>query len=369
MKNNSPLITDFAYKSALHNFYSYINGKVSAYLAIEVILLIATALFTAGTGTAARASMLMAKLSASTAKAASANNKIQHAQSAIHALSKTVDDFVHCSEKLKNLGEKLMKARNKGVVTSSSGKTTLVRKKDSEQRNQRCRLCKKTDHVTPRSLRGNAKKDKLYPNRMQRAVKHDKDHPINNGIHMAAHHLISAKAVELSELGDLLEHRGYDINLLENLVYLPSTFEGACQLRVQLHKGDHTYALPGEKPYHEQVKSMVKKLEAYLEKCPANGQGNNNVIAKMNRLSIEALMLIAEFRVPLTSIFRNFKPSSKVGCSNHVRVPDSQGSLARCHHERNHVGQTHFLNPHAEHNKVPKEITYTKSYYQLSVKR
>ncbi|WP_199610004.1 AHH domain-containing protein [Flocculibacter collagenilyticus] len=361
--------TSLIIESVPPNFYSYVNGKGGAYLAIEVMLLIITALFTAGTGTAARASMLLAKLTASSAKAAQANSKIQHAQAAINALSKTVGDVVHCSAKLKDLGNKLMKARNKGIIQSSSNNTTLVRKKDNERRNQRCRLCKSTEHVTPRSLRGNAQKDKKYLGRMQRAVKHDDNHPINNGIHMAAHHLISAKGVELSELGSLLEHRGYDINELENLVYLPSTFEGACQLRVQLHKGDHTYALPGEKPYHDQVKAMVKKLKNQFTNCSSKIEGKNYVDMLMNEISLDLVEKISQFRIPLTSVFRNFKPSSYVGCANKVKISEVQDRVGRCYHDRNHQGQTHYLNPHAEKNKNPKEITYTKSYYQLSVKR
>ena len=67
------------------------------------------------------------------------------------------------------------------------------------------------------------------------------EHPVKNNIHMQAHHIISEEGVNKSGTGNTLKTRGYDINEINNLVFLPSTPAGACHLGLQLHRGDHTY--------------------------------------------------------------------------------------------------------------------------------
>ncbi|REL28130.1 hypothetical protein DXX93_17210 [Thalassotalea euphylliae] len=221
---------------------------------------------------------------------------------------------------------------------------------------------------TENEIEGTIDKDKKYRKRLEKQAKKIKNHPYNNGIYMAAHHLVSKDAVQNTEMGALLIQKGYNINLLGNLVFLPSTLMGACQLKVQLHRGDHTYALPNQEAYHDQVASSLEKIEMKLRKCSSRTQKDSSEIQqKIDKESIKILKRIAEFRVPLTSIFRNFKPSSKVGCSNHTEVTDCEGSIARCHHERSHVGHINYLNPNAEVRKVKQVISYTRSHYQLKV--
>ncbi|REL26927.1 hypothetical protein DXX93_10335 [Thalassotalea euphylliae] len=217
-------------------------------------------------------------------------------------------------------------------------------------------------------IEGTVDKDTKYRDRLQREIMNNDNHPFNNGIHMAAHHLVSKEAVKLAKMRDLLVHKGYNINLVENLVFLPSTLQGACQLRVQLHRGDHTYALPDQKPYHDQVTASIEKIKGQLRKCTLRTQEDSSEVQqRVDKESVKILKRIAEFRVPLTSIFRNFKPSSKVGCSNQNEVKECEGSLVRCHHERSHVGQINYLNPYAEKRKVSQTMNYTKSHYQLKV--
>ncbi|MEZ7208421.1 AHH domain-containing protein [Pseudoalteromonas sp. DY56-GL79] len=219
-------------------------------------------------------------------------------------------------------------------------------------------------------IEGMVDKDKKYRNRLIANIKHKKDHPFHNGIHMAAHHLISNKGVLISELGDVLVHRGYNINLVENLVFLPSTLQGACQLRVQLHRYNHTYALPNQAAYHVQVASALVKVRTKVLKCVPKVTGSNNEIQSMlNSISEDILQKVAEFRIPLTPIFNNFKPSSKTGCANKVEISECKGVLDRCNQERNHNGELDFLNPKAEFYKSGKIIDYNKSYYKLRVGR
>ena len=98
---------------------------------------------------------------------------------------------------------------------------------------------------------------KGYRKRWVNNVKKLPSHPYNNGIHMDTHHLISAEAVKHSELGENLVNKGYDINQLSNLVGLPATLPGACQLHCQLHRGDHTFSRPREEPYHRYVSCLL----------------------------------------------------------------------------------------------------------------
>ncbi|ODB37471.1 hypothetical protein BB427_13355 [Pseudoalteromonas sp. BMB] len=216
-------------------------------------------------------------------------------------------------------------------------------------------------------IEGMVDKDKKYRDRLIANIKHKKDHPFHNGIHMAAHHLISKEAVNVAQLGSLLIHRGYNINLVENLVFLPSTLQGACQLRVQLHRGDHIFALPDQESYHDQVVLHLKMIKAELKKCTPKTSNDDAAQRLVDKESKKVLKKIAEFRVPLTSIYKNFKPSSKVGCSNHNEISDCEGSISRCINERNHIGKIDLLNPNAAIRKVPKTIKYEKSYYQLKI--
>ncbi|MEQ3531441.1 hypothetical protein [Pseudoalteromonas sp. XMcav11-Q] len=136
------------------NFYAYIGGKGGAYVAIEVCLLLATSLLTLGAGTAARVTALAAKLSANGARAASTSVKVKKAQAAISAFIRTLEDFNDSTTTLKKLGKKLTTARSSGLLLKGKTNSTLTAKKQTTKRQTRCRLCGKTDHTTPRSLRG-----------------------------------------------------------------------------------------------------------------------------------------------------------------------------------------------------------------------
>ncbi|GGX73025.1 contractile injection system protein, VgrG/Pvc8 family [Saccharospirillum salsuginis] len=136
------------------NFYAYIAGKGGAYLALELLVLALTSLLTLGVGTAARLTMIAARLSARSAQLARAGQKIERAQQAMNAFIKTIEDIVDSLTTMERLGGKLVKARNSGLVLKARPNTRLEHRKDTTRREQRCRLCQKTDHTTPRSLRG-----------------------------------------------------------------------------------------------------------------------------------------------------------------------------------------------------------------------
>ena len=132
------------------NFYAYIAAKGGVYLLIEVVLLIITALLSAGTAAAARIATLAARLATTGAKVAGAGNKIKKAEAAIHAMTRMLQDFSDAADNLHRLGGKLKLARSRGVILTGSTKTTLTGKKDNIKRDKKCRLCGSTAHVTPR---------------------------------------------------------------------------------------------------------------------------------------------------------------------------------------------------------------------------
>ncbi|MGF1727302.1 AHH domain-containing protein [Photobacterium nomapromontoriensis] len=182
---------------------------------------------------------------------------------------------------------------------------------------------------------------KGYRQRWVREVKKAKnaEHPFNHGIHMDTHHIISAEAVNQSDLGDDLIRKGYNINLLENLVGLPATLPAACQLQCQLHRGDHTYARPKERPYHEHVAKLLLKKEDNILNCYGRTkvrEKNTEIHKLLDPMSVAILEKINKFKLPITKIYKNFHPDSVIGCGNHFDVNDSELSGYKCKSKRKH---------------------------------
>lgn len=194
-------------------------------------------------------------------------------------------------------------------------------------------------------------KKKKYRKRWVKNVKKLPDHPFNNGIHMDTHHLISAEAVKLSELGDILVNKGYDINQLSNLAGFPATLPGACQLHCQLHRGDHTFSRNEEKPYHRYVsgelrnpKILKKIIECYGKTKKTEDESEIHKI--LDPISEDILVEInfvvtGEFySLPLTKISHHFIPGGP-GCSCQFEVNAAQKhndincSSARLHYKDN----------------------------------
>ncbi|WP_284191961.1 AHH domain-containing protein, partial [Vibrio zhanjiangensis] len=163
-------------------------------------------------------------------------------------------------------------------------------------------------------MKSSIDKDSKYRMRLLDAI--DEEHPIYHGIDMQAHHIISGKGIDLSGLGWKLEALDYHINNIENLVFIPCTLAGACHLGVQLHRGDHKYHDDEHpKSYHVDVSDRIKRLEETMDKRCEKGKSIQSLV---DRESVKVLSAINNFELPLTSIFRSFKPSSanKIGCGN-----------------------------------------------------
>lgn len=132
------------------NFYAYAAGKGGAYLMIEVVTLVVTALLSAGAAAASRIAMLVARFATATAKATSIGKKLQRAKAAVEAFIRMLEDLSNAVDDLHNLGAKLVRARSKGLTLRGRTKTTLKAKKEAIKRDKKCRLCGSTSHTTPR---------------------------------------------------------------------------------------------------------------------------------------------------------------------------------------------------------------------------
>jgi hypothetical protein len=136
------------------NFYAYIAGKGGAYIMIEVVMLVVTALLSAGSAVAVRISMLVARFATASAKVASVARRLKRAKAAIAAFTRVLEDLSRAVDEFHNLGAKLIRARKRNLVIKGETKTTLQAKKNMIKRDKRCRLCGSSAHSTPRRRRG-----------------------------------------------------------------------------------------------------------------------------------------------------------------------------------------------------------------------
>jgi hypothetical protein len=139
------------------NFYGYAAAKGGVYLLIELVLLLVTVLLSAGAAAAARVASLVARLAASSAKLANAARKIERAREALDALIRVIEDFCPAATDLRLLGDKLRRARQRGVVLRGNTKTTVAARKQAIKRDRKCQLCGSSQHTTPRHRLGSVK--------------------------------------------------------------------------------------------------------------------------------------------------------------------------------------------------------------------
>lgn len=201
---------------------------------------------------------------------------------------------------------------------------------------------------------------KGYRKRWVRNVEKKKGHPFNAGIHMDTHHLISAEAVKNSNLGGKLVEKGYDINDLKNLVGYPATLPGACLLKTQLHRGDHFYAKPKEKAYHEYVAGLVVELESEINDCYGRTsvrETDADVHKLLDPIGKIMFRKINRFIVPLTEIYMNFHPSED-GCGNCFNVKEVGESIPTCNSGRKHFGDDWRYSKESAAKGNKKNITF-----------
>jgi len=156
IEDNDSVLTYLSYVGLMFeavppNFYAYVAGKGGAYIMIEVVLLVVTALLSAGTAAAGRVAMLVARFAATGARAVTANARVKRAQLATKAFLNALQSLSRATDDLHSFGAKLVKARAKPLVVTGRSETTLTAKKQSIKRDKKCRVCGASDHVTPKN--------------------------------------------------------------------------------------------------------------------------------------------------------------------------------------------------------------------------
>ncbi|WP_196161096.1 AHH domain-containing protein [Reinekea sp. G2M2-21] len=208
---------------------------------------------------------------------------------------------------------------------------------------------------------GQIKRDWKFRKTLLNAVEGNPNHPIFNGIIMAAHHLISVEGMAKSGLGSLVEDRGYNINLVENLIFLPYELEGACHLGVQLHRGDHTAEVNGRN-YHAAVKALLEKKINEIEKCESSPKETLKKLTRtLNGISELMAEMIEDWEVFLSGIAKDFEPDNAKGCGNTKTIGQHRLSDRHCHLNRDHQ----FKPGRVVMNVKNLPITLPKQHYKL----
>jgi hypothetical protein len=209
-------------------------------------------------------------------------------------------------------------------------------------------------------VRGNSAKDSKYLALITNAIEGKKDHPRHRGIQMQAHHVISGEGMRLSGLGSKIEEKGYDINLLPNLAFIPCTLQGACHMGIQPHRGNHTSKskrtrnsdddvdqddyIDDHEPesYHHMVKNELQELAFIIDKaCKGDdAEQSRKVIKALNDLSEDILEMIQlkPHEAQLTALHSHFGKTG-VGCSglDSVTTHKERKKKAFCPVGRNHL--------------------------------
>lgn len=190
---------------------------------------------------------------------------------------------------------------------------------------------------------------KKIPKLIKGATDFIPNHPRHHGIKMRAHHLISAEGMKQSKVAHEIKTLGYDINVLKNLVFIPCTLQGACYLKVQPHRGNHSASiLENEydddhhpKNYHEFVAKQVKQVYDRLSHdCIGDITKKKDFI--QDRLNVLSQTLLEATKSslkksPLTNIAPHFTKNSQAGCSGVDTIASYNCSNA-CPTGRNHLG-------------------------------
>lgn len=199
-----------------------------------------------------------------------------------------------------------------------------------------------------------------YRENVVNAIQTDLTHPYNKGVKMQAHHLISKKAVKLGNLKSDLEHLGYDINVKENVALIPSTLKGACHLKTQVHRGNHT--APGEGTlygdgnddddlhgigYHLAVRAALQRVKIKRDRGRLCLEPGRDIQKEIDAISVVIAGALNLYTMKLWAIADSFKPTASSGCCNETSVPvaaelldaaNAGGAAVTCDDNRNHKG-------------------------------
>lgn len=155
-----------------------------------------------------------------------------------------------------------------------------------------------------------------------------------------AHHLISSEVLCTEEWSQICSIFGYDINCKENGVFFPADMRVACELKIPLHRGNHSQTQTEETPdYVGVVTSLVMPvLEAAQQGKYCDKKGA--LIKKMNNISKEIWSYVKDFDWILTYDGSDYN-SGGIGCLGVRSLPkkreiEDAGNVKKCPKGRNH---------------------------------
>ncbi|NRR30302.1 AHH domain-containing protein [Oxalobacteraceae bacterium] len=197
-------------------------------------------------------------------------------------------------------------------------------------------------------MTGNVLKNKQYLELIKGAISIDLAHPRHHGVKMQAHHLISAEGMKQSNLSHEMKTLGYNINVLKNLVFIPCTLQGACYLKVQPHRGNHTAPVMQDEydddrhpsDYHDMVAKHLTRINHSLSKeCIGDPKKKKELVQDtLNDLSLWIMNKIQNSprSAPLTNIAMHFSKQTLIGCGGVDSVAKNKG-ISSCPSGRNHL--------------------------------
>lgn len=222
-------------------------------------------------------------------------------------------------------------------------------------------------------------KNTVYRDTLLKKIGDDLSHPIFNGVSMQAHHVVSAKGLDISSAESQMNKVEYDINEVENLVFIPCTFQGACHLNTQLHRSNHTTTKKKEgdlddahpRSYHQAVAELVDAVyERNISLCPFKNQ--KKILDEYKAIPSVILLSINNFDrdTQLTRAYESFDikgPLSNIGCAGKNKMEEQQSLKGEvvCP-----VGRDHEYRESLELDGIekPEEISLTRKNTQYILK-
>lgn len=140
----------------------------------------------------------------------------------------------------------------------------------------------------------------FYGNQPQRS--HPLSMPKGKGSCAQAHHLICCQSMEDDNWGLICSNFGYNIDSKENGVLLPGDMRIACQLRIPLHRGNHSATENGKEKiqYVEGVINKIEPIKKAAIKDKEYCKEGNDIIEELNKESRSIWNKIIKFKWILT---------------------------------------------------------------------
>ncbi len=194
-------------------------------------------------------------------------------------------------------------------------------------------------HVGSGGTLGGNIMEKFYPSWGKSAKDHPLSIPKQTGYDIAqAHHLICSESLNNDEWALVCANFGYDINSVENGVFLPADTKVACQQAIPLHRGNHGNTETEETPpYVETVKNLIETIKDDAIDGDYCAQPKE-VIDKLNKISSSLWNDVKLFTLILTFDGRSFL-AGQIGCGNHhgvKRKRDDNSDFKNCSQNRFH---------------------------------